>query len=226
MYFHFLVRRSLKNLVYKGICCRASPKGIVISNFLNISRNRAKYHSFSFLEGTRGRYGASFTEMVDGSLLLSLATWLLVFGSQLTSSLSYLSFFYFSLFIFLFIHFFSLCSFSSSLSSSFSTSLSVFSSIFSTLSHPWLLVTTTLHSSFGFFSVFATKFPVDFSSSFLVNCPTWISRLFIADSVLLWLDIDTCINWVNVSFSLVVLSYKLGPWLGGRLDGALWFLLN
>ena len=60
MYFPFFVRRSFRNLVYKGIYCRDSPKGIVIFSFLKMSRKRAKYCSFSFFEGTRG-YGASFT---------------------------------------------------------------------------------------------------------------------------------------------------------------------
>ena len=42
MYFPFFVRRLFRNFVYSGICCRASPKGIVISSFWKISRNCLK----------------------------------------------------------------------------------------------------------------------------------------------------------------------------------------
>ena len=62
--FSLFMRKSFKNLVYIGIYCRATPKGMVISNFLNISRKQAKYHSFSFFDGTKG-YGASFTGTDD-----------------------------------------------------------------------------------------------------------------------------------------------------------------
>ena len=42
MYFLFFVRRSFINLVYKGIYCKTSLKGMVISNFLKMSRKWAK----------------------------------------------------------------------------------------------------------------------------------------------------------------------------------------
>jgi len=73
------------------------------------------------------------------------------------------------------------------------------------------LVTTTLHSSLGFFSVFAPKLLDVFSANFLVSWPTKISRFFRADSVLLWLDMVTCMNWARVSSRLVVLWKILGP---------------
>ena len=65
-----------------------------------------------------------------------------------------------------------------------------------------------------------------FLASCLASCPTWTSKFLIANFVLLWLDMHTCINLVNVSSSLVVVFYKLGPWLGGRLDGPPWSLLK
>ena len=61
-----------------------------------------------------------------------------------------------------------------------------------------------------------------FLASCLASCPTWTSKFLIGNSVLLWLDMHTCLNLVNVSSSLVVVFYKLGPWLGGRLHGPPW----
>ena len=46
MYFPFLVSKSFRNLVYKGICYKTSPNGMVKSIFLKMSRKRGKYHSF------------------------------------------------------------------------------------------------------------------------------------------------------------------------------------
>jgi len=54
IYFLFFVRRSFRNLAYKGIYCKASIKGMVISSLLKMSRNRAKYRSLFFFEGTKG----------------------------------------------------------------------------------------------------------------------------------------------------------------------------
>ena len=94
--------RSFKNLEYNGICCRASPKGMVISNFLKMSRKRARCHSLSFFDGTRG-YGASFPVHETTSFFFSLASSLFVFLSpsfslffSFFSSFSFSSFTYFS----------------------------------------------------------------------------------------------------------------------------------
>ena len=68
---------------------------MVISNFLKISRKRAKCRSFSFFDGTRG-YGASFLEYEATSFLFSLASSLFVLLSP------FLSLFFSFLFLFLF----------------------------------------------------------------------------------------------------------------------------
>ena len=75
---YFPLRKSFMNLVYKGICCKASLKGMVISSLLKMSRKRAKHCSLSFLDGTKG-YGVFFTGTEGVSFLLaSRANWLLV----------------------------------------------------------------------------------------------------------------------------------------------------
>jgi len=58
IYFPFFVKRFFRNLVYRGIYCKASLKGMVISNLLKMFRNQAKYHYLSFFDGTKG-YGMS-----------------------------------------------------------------------------------------------------------------------------------------------------------------------
>ena len=98
-------------------------------------------------------------------------------------------------------------------------SLSAFSLI-------WLLVRNALHFFLGFFLVLAPKILVDLSASCLASWPTCTFRFLMADSMLLWFDNETCINWVIVSSSLVVISYKSGLWLEGRMDGPSWSLLK
>ena len=90
IYLLFLVSRSFKNFEQNDICCKASSKGIIISNFLKMSRKRAKCHSLSFLDGTRG-YGASFPEHETTSFFFSLANSFFVFFS---SSFSFFSSFF------------------------------------------------------------------------------------------------------------------------------------
>jgi len=151
------------------------------------------------------------------SLLASLDNWLLVLVGKTFSPLSLLSSFSSSpSYLFLF-------SPSSMLTSSIAP-LSLFS--LSAFSLIWLLVRTALHSSLGFFSVLAPKLSMDISANCLANWLTCTSRFLMANSVLLWFDRETYINWFKVSSSLVVFSYKLGLWLGGRLDETLWFLLK
>ena len=224
-YFTFFVRRSFKNLVYKDICYKVSLKGMMISNLLKMSRKQAKYYSFSFFDGTK-RYGTSFTGTDRISFLSSLANWLLVLESK-TSSPLFLLLFFFSFFIFFSLYFQPLISVFFSLSSSL-TSSNTPSALFSfpSLSLIWLLVKTVIHSSLGFFLVLTVKLHVDLSFNYLANWPTCTFRLFMANSVLLWFDRETCINWLIVSCSLVVFSYTLGPWLGGRIDKSPWSLLK
>ncbi|KAL2322022.1 hypothetical protein Fmac_026401 [Flemingia macrophylla] len=55
--FLLVVHNSFKNLAYLGICLIASSKGILISTFLNVSRNyfsNSSFFDFTFLEG-KGR---------------------------------------------------------------------------------------------------------------------------------------------------------------------------
>ena len=93
---------------------------------------------------------------------------------------------------------------------------------FSTLSLP---VKITLHSSLGFISVLAQKVPVGLLAICLANWPTYTSKFLIANSVLFWCDIVTCMSCTNISSSLVVFSYRLGSWLGGWWDGPPWLKL-
>ena len=67
---------------------------MVISSFLKISKNLAKWHSFSFLEGTTG-YGTSAPSFTAFSLFFSLAFSILLLSSLLF--FSSFSFFYFLL---------------------------------------------------------------------------------------------------------------------------------
>jgi len=79
-----------------------------------------------------------------------------------------------------------------------------------------------INSSLGFFSVLATKLPMDVPANCLANWLTCTSRFLMEDSVFLWFDRETCMNWVSVSSNLVVLSYKSGPWLEGLLLDFCW----
>ena len=94
MYFPFLVKISFINFAYIGICYNAFLKGMVISNFLKISRKRAKYLSLSFLEGIKGQ-GISFVGKVGASFLPSLASWFLVFEFKTSPPSSLFLFFIF-----------------------------------------------------------------------------------------------------------------------------------
>ena len=188
------MRKSFRNLVYKGISYRVSPKGMVISSFLKMSRKRAKYHSLSFFDGTKG-YGISFTRTEGISFLASQTNWLLVLVVKTSSPLSLLSLFSFSP-----------SSLYLSSPSSLLTSFNTPSALFSALSLLLLLVKIVLHSSLGLFPVLVTKLLVDFLANCLANWPTCTSRFLITDSVLLWFDRETYINWVRVSSNLVVLS--------------------
>ena len=85
-------QKSFKNFEQCGICCRASPKEIVISNFLKMSRNRANFHSLYFFDGTKG-YDTSFPIHGIAFFFFSRASSLLVFFSpSLSFSFSFFSF--------------------------------------------------------------------------------------------------------------------------------------
>ena len=142
IYFPFFVRKFFRNLVYEGIWCKTSLKGMVIYNLLKMSRKQAKYHSLSLLDDTKG-YGAFFTRTEGFSFLASWANWLLVLVLVVETSLplslllsySPSSFFFFSP------------------SSSLASSLILFS--FLALS---FLVKITLHSSLRFLPMLAQRF--------------------------------------------------------------------
>ena len=69
MYFLFFIKISFMIFVYIGIYCNASPKGMMISNFLKISRKRAKYLSLSFVEGIKGYRISSLLDLLSSLTL-------------------------------------------------------------------------------------------------------------------------------------------------------------
>ena len=104
MYLFFRVSISFKNLDYSGICWRASPKGIVVSNFLKITGKWARCRSLPFFVGTNG-YETSSLLLGLASFLFYLASSLLVFFfySFLSFSFFFFIFFFLSFFFFFFL---------------------------------------------------------------------------------------------------------------------------
>ena len=166
--------------------------------------------------------------MVDDSLLISLANRLLVLGSKTTSSLSFLSSSFFSFYFFLHSSCFVFIPFPLTLlffSLTFYFSLSFLFLLVHSLP-PLTLSDNCFTLLLWVFLGICHEIAYGFLASCLASCPTWTSKFLIGNFVLLWLDMHTCINLVNVSSSLVVVFYKLGPWLGGRLDGPPWSLFK
>ena len=99
---YFPLGKSFMNLVYKGIFCKASLKGMVIPSLLKMSRKWAKHCSLLCLDDTKG-YGDFFTQ-TEGIffLLASRANWLLVLVVMVETS-SPLSLFLFFLLFFSFL---------------------------------------------------------------------------------------------------------------------------
>ena len=82
-------------------------------------------------------------------------------------------------------------------------------------------VSTTLHSSFEFFSVLALKVLVGHSALSCASWPIWTSRFWIAASLLFWCDLVFWMNCSSSSSMLVGFSCWFEPWLGCWYGG--WF---